>query len=39
MIVVGSHGEGFLAGAVLGTTPHRLLQRSRIPVLVVPARG
>ncbi len=37
MIVVGSHGERPLAAAILGSTPHRLLHMSTIPVLVVPA--
>ncbi len=37
MIVVGSHGERPLRGALLGSTPHRLLQQSETPVLVVRA--
>jgi nucleotide-binding universal stress UspA family protein len=37
MIVIGSHGEGPIRGALLGSTPHKLLQLSRRPVLVVPA--
>ena len=37
MIVLGTHGEHPLAGAVLGSVPHKLLYRSEIPVLVVPA--
>jgi nucleotide-binding universal stress UspA family protein len=36
MIVVGSHGEHPLTGAVLGSVPHKLLHLSRVPVLVVP---
>ena len=37
LIVVGSHGEGPLAGVLLGSVPHKLLHRSRVPVVVVPA--
>ncbi|AWK08859.1 universal stress protein [Streptomyces spongiicola] len=37
VIVVGSYGESPLRGALLGSTPHRLLHISRIPVLCVPA--
>jgi nucleotide-binding universal stress UspA family protein len=35
MIVVGSHGESPLRGAVLGSTPYKLVHSSKIPVLVV----
>src|SRR5512144_1711306 len=35
MIVVGSHGEGPLKGAVLGSTPYKLVQLSETPVLIV----
>ena len=38
VIVVGTHGEGPIAGALLGSVPHKLLHRSSVPVLVVPAR-
>jgi len=38
MIVLGTHGEHPLAGAVLGSVPHKLLHLSTLPVLVVPAR-
>jgi|SRR5690349_14976906 nucleotide-binding universal stress UspA family protein len=36
MIVVGTHGERPLTGAVLGSVPHKLLHLSTVPVLVVP---
>ncbi|HXZ82444.1 MAG TPA: universal stress protein [Acidimicrobiales bacterium] len=36
LIVVGSMGELPIVGAILGSVPHKLLHRSRIPVLVVP---
>ncbi|MFL5874216.1 MAG: universal stress protein [Solirubrobacterales bacterium] len=39
MIVVGSYGEAPLKGALLGSTPNRLLHMSTRPVLVVPATG
>jgi nucleotide-binding universal stress UspA family protein len=34
-IVVGSHGEGALKGALLGSVPHKLLQIAETPVVVV----
>lgn len=36
-IVVGSYGESPIRGAILGSTPHKLLHHSEHPVLVVPA--
>jgi len=39
MIVVGSYGEAPLKGAILGSTPYKLLHISPCPVLVVPASG
>ena len=36
LIVIGSHGEHPLAGAILGSVPHKLLHISPVPVLVVP---
>ncbi|MEE4276108.1 MAG: universal stress protein, partial [Thermoleophilia bacterium] len=38
MIVIGSHGEGALSGAIMGSTAYRILHRSPVPVLVVPLR-
>jgi nucleotide-binding universal stress UspA family protein len=37
VIVVGGNGERPLMGAILGSVPHKLLHRSTVPVLVVPA--
>jgi nucleotide-binding universal stress UspA family protein len=37
IIVVGSYGEAPLKGAILGSTPYKLLHQSERPVLVVPA--
>jgi nucleotide-binding universal stress UspA family protein len=36
LIVVGSHSETPLKGAIIGSTPYRLLHESEVPVLVVP---
>jgi len=36
MIVVGSHGEGAVSAAFLGSTALKLLHHSDVPVLVVP---
>lgn len=36
MIVVGTWGESPMRGALLGSTPHKLLHMSKIPVLCVP---
>ncbi len=36
-IVVGSYGESPIKGAILGSTPHKLLHLSETPVVVVPA--
>jgi nucleotide-binding universal stress UspA family protein len=38
MIVVGSYGEAPLKGAILGSTPHKLLHLTEHPVLVVPVQ-
>jgi nucleotide-binding universal stress UspA family protein len=37
VIVVGGTGERPIIGAILGSVPHKLLHRSEVPVLVVPA--
>jgi nucleotide-binding universal stress UspA family protein len=37
VIVVGTQGEGPIRGALLGSTPHKLLHLADRPVLVVPA--
>jgi len=36
LIVVGSHGEGAVSSAFMGSTALKLLHHSRLPVLVVP---
>ncbi|MEU2118584.1 universal stress protein [Streptomyces sp. NPDC016459] len=36
VIVVGSWGESPMRGALLGSTPHKLLHMSTVPVLCVP---
>ena len=38
MIVVGTYGDSPIKGAILGSTPHKLLHISEAPVLVVPAK-
>lgn len=35
MLIVGSHGEGPLRAAILGSTSHRVLHQATRPVLVV----
>jgi nucleotide-binding universal stress UspA family protein len=37
LIVVGTRGESAILGALLGSTPHKLLQVSDRPVVVVPS--
>jgi nucleotide-binding universal stress UspA family protein len=39
MIVIGTYGESPLRGAILGSTPHKLLHLSDRPVLVVPTKS
>jgi nucleotide-binding universal stress UspA family protein len=38
-IVVGGYGESPIKGAILGSTPHKLLHLSQVPVVVVPCTG
>ena len=38
-IVVGTHGEGAIRGALLGSVPHKLLQLTRTPLVIVPERA
>ena len=35
MIIMGAHGHGAIAGAVLGSVSRRVLRRSQTPVLLV----
>ena len=37
VIVVGTWGESPLRGAMLGSTPHKLLHVSTVPILCVPS--
>ena len=37
MIAVGATSRGPLAGAVLGSVPHRLVNTTQVPLLIVPA--
>ncbi|MEU1469832.1 universal stress protein [Streptomyces sp. NPDC005761] len=39
VIVVGSWGESPMRGALLGSTPHKLLHLSTVPVLCVPTEA
>ncbi|MGW2561725.1 universal stress protein [Streptomyces sp. NPDC001514] len=39
VIIVGSYGESPMRGALLGSTTHKLLHLSTVPVLCVPAAG
>ena len=36
LIVLGSHGKGFLQHAFLGCVSHSVLERARKPVLIIP---
>lgn len=37
LLVVGSHGHGLVARVLLGSTAQRILHKSEVPTLVVPA--
>jgi nucleotide-binding universal stress UspA family protein len=39
MIVVGSASERPITGFILGSVPHKLVHRAKVPVLVVPEEG
>lgn len=39
MIIVGTYGESPIKGAILGSTPHKLVQIASVPVVVTPAAG
>jgi len=39
VIVMGTHGHGILAGAMMGSTAMRVLRRSHVPVMVVRLPG
>jgi nucleotide-binding universal stress UspA family protein len=36
VIILGSHGKGFMKQTFLGSVSHAVLERSRKPVLIVP---
>jgi nucleotide-binding universal stress UspA family protein len=36
IIVMGTHGQGGLRGAMMGSTSRRVIRRTRIPVVVIP---
>jgi len=36
VVIMGSHGKGFLAHAFLGSVAEKVLQRVRIPVFIIP---
>ena len=39
MLVVGTHGESALVGALLGSTCHKLVHCTRLPLMLVPPQG
>ncbi len=36
IIILGSHGKGFMKQTFLGSVSHAVLERSRKPVLIIP---
>ena len=36
LLILGSHGKGFLKQTFLGSVSHKVLDRSRKPVLIIP---
>jgi len=39
VVVMGSHGRGFVTEAFLGSVSHNVARHSRVPALLIPARG
>ena len=39
MVVLGSHGKGVLKSILVGSTSEGVLQKSSVPVLVIPTHG
>ncbi len=39
LIVLGSHGHSTIGEILIGSTAHKVSQRSRVPVLLVPVSG
>ena len=35
VIIMGTHGHGILAGAMMGSTAMRVVRRSHVPVMVI----
>jgi len=39
LIVMATHGKGVIADAILGSVSHEVVRRTRLPVLLIPARS
>jgi nucleotide-binding universal stress UspA family protein len=39
LVVMATHGRGFISHAILGSTAERVLRRAPCPVLIVRERG